>query len=193
MIIFAVILVILLFLYHSEFNTQNFWIRGRKYAVHNNFHPSSSAQVLDEVNRRVLALQQHMKKKYLEAQQPYSRFDMRARTEQFLENYSPDSLHEISPKNIFGSTSFTEGKGRKIVFCLRGVDGKLHDLNTIMFVALHEITHVLNDRWGHEEYFWALFQIILADAAEIGIYAPVDYRKKPANYCGMQITQNPLI
>lgn len=78
-----------------------------------------------------------------------------------------------------------------MVFCLRHKNGKLHDINTIMFVVLHEITHMLNDRWGHEVYFWQLFRVVLTDAVECGIYVPIDYSIAPQKYCGMTITQNP--
>ena len=32
---------------------------------------------------------------------------------------------------------------------------------------------------------------LLKNAVKIGIYEPVDYKKKPKNYCGMNITDNP--
>ena len=38
---------------------------------------------------------------------------------------------------------------------------------------------------------WENFKFILGNAVEIGIYKPIDYKKKPKGYCGMTITDNP--
>lgn len=187
MYIVILLLLLLLFWYYSEFNTKNIG----NFKVHNQFDTKSSKAVFSEINRRIIVLQDYMKKKYIQSSQPYAVMEMDKRTEQFIKNYNPNNLYEISPNNILGNTSFTEGKGKKVVFCLRDKSGKLHDINTLMFVALHEMTHIMNDRWGHEEYFWTLFRIVLIDAEESGIYEPVNYSKFPKNYCGMQITQNP--
>ncbi len=187
--IIIVVLLLALFLYFSEFNTQAFNIHGIKYNVHNHFEPKSSAECLAEIDRRILVLQKHMLQKYGCHTCPQN---MKARVHQLFENYSSENLYEISPLNIMGNTSFTERK-TKMVFCLRDKDTKkIHDINTIMFVALHEVTHVMSDRWGHEIYFWDLFKIILEEAVIIGIYVPVDYEKYPVKYCGINITQSPL-
>lgn len=116
---------------------------------------------------------------------------------QLKDNYQVDNIYEISPLNPSGSTSYTENKGEKLVLCLRNKEpdagGKyeLHDINTLMFVVLHELTHMMNDRWGHKLQYWKLFKFVLKNAEESGVYAPVDYRKENIRYCGMNITYNP--
>jgi len=132
---------------------------------------------------------------------PYLMSDMNylsKRVVQLKSNYQVDNISEISPLNPSGSTSYTENKGEKLVLCLRNktpnAEGihEFHDMNLIMFVVLHEMTHIMNDRWGHKMQFWALFKFVLKNAVEAGIYTPIDYRKKPENYCGMDITYNPF-
>ena len=44
---------------------------------------------------------------------------------------------------------------------------------------------------GHTKEFWQNFKFLLKDAVKMGIYKPVDYKKKPKSYCGMNITDNP--
>jgi hypothetical protein len=131
---------------------------------------------------------------------PYLLNDMNylaERVVQLKSRYKVDRISEISPLNPSGSTSYTENKGEKLVLCLRNKEpnaqGKyeFHDINLIMFVVLHELTHVMNDRWGHKMQFWQLFKFVLKNAVECGIYKPVDYRRDPARYCGMDITYNP--
>ena len=120
------------------------------------------------------------------------------RVMQLQERYNINNISEISPLNPSGSTSYTENKGEKLVLCLRNKipdkDGiyEFHDINLIMFVVLHELTHVMNDRWGHLSQFWQLFRVVLRNAVECGIYQPVDYRNNNKDYCGMKITYNPL-
>ena len=60
-----------------------------------------------------------------------------------------------------------------------------------MFVALHELSHIATKSIGHTTEFWNNFKFILKEAVKIKIYEPVNYKKKPKNYCGMKITDNP--
>lgn len=192
----AVITFILLFLYYSEFNTRSCFVGGVPYRVHKSYKDQgSAAETLAEINRRISVLKNYMKGKYAflsEIRSGLEDFNMEERIMQFSQNYHPNRISEISPNNPLGSTSFTEGKGERIVFCLRDKEtGKIHDINTLMFVALHEITHVMNEEWGHTITFWELFAIVLNDAVECGIYAPVDYSVHPKKYCGIKISSNP--
>lgn len=131
---------------------------------------------------------------------PYLMSDMNylaARVAQLQERYQVDKISEISPLNPSGSTSYTENKGEKLVLCLRSKtpnaqgEHEFHDINLIMFVELHELTHVMNDRWGHTQIFWKLFKFLLKEAVECGVYNPINYRDNPQVYCGMNITYNP--
>ena len=60
-----------------------------------------------------------------------------------------------------------------------------------MFVAIHEIAHIMTLSVGHTEEFWNNFKFLLENAVELNIYTPVDYKKEPEGYCGMNITDNP--
>lgn len=122
---------------------------------------------------------------------------MQERVNQLIERYNRDSIYEISPRNKANLTSYTENKGDQLVLCLRektprGGDNQLHDKNTMIFVTVHELTHIMNDEWGHEEDFWNLFRTMLENATEIGIYYPVDYKHHPINYCGLTLNYSPL-
>ena len=62
---------------------------------------------------------------------------------------------------------------------------------TLMFVVLHELTHMMNNKWDHHLDFWLLFKFLLTNAADIGIYSPVNYKIYPINYCGLDLYYNP--
>jgi predicted metal-dependent hydrolase len=87
-------------------------------------------------------------------------------------------------------TSYTINKGEKIVFCLRSkILHHIHDINTIMYVVIHECAHVMCEEYGHTKRFKEIFKFLLVQANKIGIYNITDYRKTPVDYCGMEINE----
>jgi hypothetical protein len=87
-------------------------------------------------------------------------------------------------------TSYTINKGEKIVFCLRSkVLHTIHDINTIMYVVIHELSHCACSEFGHTKLFKEIFKFLLVQANKIGIYKIEDYRLDPADYCGMKINE----
>ena len=88
------------------------------------------------------------------------------------------------------NTSYTINKGEKIVICLRSKFlNEIHDINTIMYVVIHELAHVGCPEYGHTPLFKKIFIFLLKESHKIKIYTPVDYRKKPQDYCGMTINE----
>jgi len=67
--------------------------------------------------------------------------------------------------------SYTINK-KKIYMCLRDENGEYYDDNMLLFVAIHELAHVLCDEVGHTEKFDAIFRELLQKATENGIYDP---------------------
>lgn len=87
-------------------------------------------------------------------------------------------------------TSYTVNKGERIVFCLRyKVIEQIHDMNTLMYVVIHELAHVGCPEYGHTKLFNKIFKFLLEQGIVIGIYTPVNYRINPQNYCGMEINE----
>jgi hypothetical protein len=64
-------------------------------------------------------------------------------------------------------------------------------LNTLTFIAIHELSHITTKSIGHKQEFWQNFKFMLENAVDIGLYSPEDYKKQPKEYCGMKITDNP--
>lgn len=112
--------------------------------------------------------------------------------QQLVKRYTPSSIQENFSTSSY--TSYSENKGQKIVLCLRSKDSAetLIDENTLMFVFLHEMAHLMTDDTGHTENFWHNFKKLLEVAVQEQIYMPVDYAKHPVPFCGIDITDNPL-
>jgi hypothetical protein len=113
------------------------------------------------------------------------------------ERFNPNAVMENTVTS--SDTSYSENKGEKIVLCLRDKKNPpeypLVDLNTVMFVTLHEMAHLMTADLNankHTREFWANFRRLLEDAARLGVYSPVNYSRSPVEYCGMMITDSPL-
>ena len=108
-----------------------------------------------------------------------------------VENFNPDKISETLPTSEL--TAYSENKGEKIAFCLNKKKNgtKLIDINTLTFVAIHELSHIMTKSIGHKQEFWQNFKFVLENAKAANIYQPVDYKKAPKEYCGMKINDNP--
>ena len=90
-------------------------------------------------------------------------------------------------------TSYSINKGEQLVFCLRSrnlVTETLHDINLIMYVVLHEISHIACPEVGHGELFKKIFAFITQTAIDIGLYRKIDFENNPVNYCGLLINDS---
>ena len=115
----------------------------------------------------------------------------RENVKRLVKKFNPKKISETLPTSKY--TAYSENKGEKLAFCTTTTKegSKLIDENTLAFVAIHELGHVMSETVGHNKEFWQNFKFLLKNAVKIGIYEPVDYKNKPKNYCGMKITDNP--
>jgi predicted metal-dependent hydrolase len=114
------------------------------------------------------------------------------RVKRLYEKFNSDNIMESDSNSKH--TSYSINKGEKVVICLRSKDEKkeLVDPNTVMFVTLHELAHIMTKSIGHTEEFWNNFKFILKEAVKNNIYSCVDYKKNPQKYCGIEVTDNPI-
>lgn len=83
----------------------------------------------------------------------------------------------------YGNSAFTENKA-VITLCLRNPETKkFYDINTLMYVALHELAHVISISHGHNDEFKDNFYDLLSRASKMGIYDPT--LPIPETYCGI--------
>ena len=157
-------------------------VDGNTYCVRERSKIELAADKLAKVNQNMKSLVEHCK----------NNFDSEERIKRLTEGFNPKKITETLPTSEF--TAYSENKGEKIAFCLdteKNNKGRLIDLNTLTFVAIHELSHVATKSVGHTPEFWANFKFLLQEAEKINIYKPVDYSKNPKKYCGMEINDNP--
>tara|TARA_Y100000389_G_scaffold149893_1_gene149353 strand:+ start:1213 stop:1791 length:579 start_codon:yes stop_codon:yes gene_type:complete len=185
---FIIIVLILFFttFYIKEQFTEVSYIKSsvdnNKYLVRSEEDNKEAANLLANINLKLLELIEVLKQKYPNDE----------RTKRVIQNYDPNALSESDESNKY--TSYSVNKGEKIVFCLRmrNVDNTLVDLNTLTYVAVHELGHLATKEIGHLDIFWKNFKWLLEIAAEHGIYNYIDYSQKPQPYCGIVISSNIL-
>ena len=176
-----IIFIYLLYQYHyySKIETVVSTVDNRNYEVQVKEDAQEAADLIAKIRERLILLVSHLIKTYPNDE----------RIERFKNNFNPDRLKEgIDDPNY---TSYSINKGEQIVLCLR-TNNKLMDLNTMMFVVLHEMAHVCSISIGHTEEFWSNFKWILEESINIGIYKKQNFKLQNVEYCGMTITDSPL-
>jgi hypothetical protein len=183
------IAVILLFCLRIYYESDAFNLKciiaskdGNKYCVREREKLELAANLLATVTQKMKDMVKYMNEKHPED----------PRTIRLVEGFNPKKISETLPTSEL--TAYSENKGEKLAFCLNTTKegNKLIDINTLTFVALHELSHIMTESIGHHQEFWTNFKFILKNAVSEGLYTPVDYSKKPTDYCGLMIDDNPL-
>ena len=89
-----------------------------------------------------------------------------------------DILSEISMYK--GDKSYTINK-ENVFICLKDKEDNYYNMNMLVYVTLHEISHVINPTIGHDDGFNKVFNALLDKATQMGIYDP--NQKIDFNYC----------
>jgi len=91
------------------------------------------------------------------------------------------------------SAAYTLNKSTEIRLCIRKTNGEFENLNTSMFVSIHELAHMASISYGHNEEFTENFVFITHLASSLGLYKPEDYINNPKTYCGVEINTTPCV
>jgi len=168
--------------YHTTQVKSN--IDGQMYKVRDMPDKQAAADLMAKTRLKMKKL-----KLYVE-----DKFPDKPQVKQLAKNFDADAhrLGESTPDDEF--TSFSINKGESVQFCLRQREGSnesLVDENVIMFVAIHEMGHIITPTVGHGPDFWNNFAWLLEQAETLGIYTPQNFSMHPVAYCGMKITDEP--
>lgn len=193
--IYLIVIVILLVIYFRREEVVSGG--GRSWKVIGSFsNKKEAANLLSNINITLIKFMKYLKNKYqidLPGANPRKTRTWKI-VDYLLDNYNPDHFYENDPRWTT-TTSYTINKGDSVYICMRNKNkpDQLIDIDTMLFVMLHEMSHIGNfDGWGHDKQFWTVFKFILYEATLAGIYKPVDYQKYPRVYCGLTINYNPL-
>tara|TARA_A100001015_G_C15036770_1_gene736793 strand:- start:1613 stop:2203 length:591 start_codon:yes stop_codon:yes gene_type:complete len=187
-ILFLTIVFVFIYIHSSEvsfYNSES----GEPFLVRNLDDKDKAANLLLKIKNNLKNLVSTCIKK----------FDKNDKDLVFLKPYINTIKNKINFINFRESTdnskftSYSINKGEEIVFCLRSkIDNKLHDINEMMYVAIHEIAHVGCPEIGHTPLFMKINKSILKKAVSFGFYKYKDYNNYPEEYCGIKLSNNIL-
>lgn len=182
--IFIIIIAYKIYITSDTFNLRCIIsdINGNTYCVRDRTKLKLAANKLANLNIKLNKLVKHLGETYPD----------KDNVKRLVKRYNPKAFVETLPTSEY--TAYSENKGEKLAFCLdteKNNNSKLIDDNTLMYVALHELSHIASVSIGHNDEFWDNFKFIIIEAKKIQIYNPIDYKNNNARYCGMNITDNP--
>lgn len=174
----AIVLVLMVTNDRVEVTITRSNVDGRNYLVQNLPDKQQAADLLGVLATDLARLVQHMEHEYPDNP------DVR----RLVRNFDPDRISEAGARDIY--TSYSVNKGEKIVLCIRarGDNNALQPKNLLMYVAVHELAHLMTKETGHTTRFWENNKMLLREAVSIGVYERIDFDREPARYCGIKIT-----
>jgi hypothetical protein len=157
-------------------------VDGNKYCVREREKIQEAADLLGKITQKCKELVDYVGNKHPDKEN----------VKRLVKGFNPKKIMETLPTSSY--TAYSENKGEKLAFCLnvkKKDNNVLIDESTLLFVAIHELSHIMTKSIGHKSEFWENFKFLLENAKDAGIHNPVDYKKKPKEYCGMKIHDNP--
>lgn len=155
-------------------------VDNREYEVRDLVDSLDAANMLANISDKLTKLVEHV----------VSSNPDKEGVQQLKRNFNSRNIIENTPGGKY--TAYSVNKGEQLALCLRDAkDDTFIELNLIIFVAIHEIAHVMTDEVGHTKKFWNNMRYLLEEGEKIGIYSPEDYSKNPKMYCGLEINSSP--
>ena len=153
-------------------------IDGRSYRIADGPDRQEAVDILASINTEII--------KFVE----FLRSNPDENIQRICKNYNPDTFGENLDYKSY--QAYTVNKGSQVVICIRDKDGKLiKDKNTLVFVMIHELSHIMTPQNGHPPIFWENMGVLLKEAEKCGVYNVVDYSKTPVEFCGVLIDKTP--
>ena len=159
---------------------------NREYYVSNYNDKEDAANMISRIRLNLEKLSKYIYEKK-DKYPKYSNYIERIYNRIYDVNYS-----ENNPIN--DSTSYSVNKGDELVFCIRSkYNGySIHNLNDLMYVAIHELAHIGCPEEHHTKLFFRINKFLIRRAIEAGIYTFKDYEVNPVEYCGISLNASVL-
>lgn len=189
LLISILIVLIYIFFFKNDVELMKVDVNGEKVLVRKTKDYKQSAILLSELIHRMYLLRDYLvQNKDLEQFAEFKPYIL------LLEknfNREKTVIYENSLNSNL--TSYNVNKGEQLVFCLRcKKTSVLHNINLLVYVAVHEMAHSGCPEMGHTPLFNKIFHFFLTEGVNIKIYKYENYSVSPVVYCGMQLNTNIL-
>ena len=189
--LFLLILVLVVFLIFNKKQNKMIYLKSnidkQEYLVRDLPDAQKAANMLAKIKQNTMKLVEYLNKTKNDDKNNVDEFSKYI--DQLTTRIKTTIFSENSGDNDY--TSYSVSKGEELVFCLRSKHkDKMHELNLLMYVVLHEISHIACPVYGHGPLFKKIFAYFTKEAIEIGIYTQIPFESEPKEYCGIMITDS---
>jgi len=158
---------------------------NKEYLVQDSDDKDKAVNILATLTQNIIIIKNHLDNHKNDKYKDYKPY-----IEQLCTRLKNCEISENSPNSSY--TSYSVNKGEEIVFCIRSKKNanQLHDINLLMYVTLHEISHVACPEEGHTVLFKKIFAFFTDTAIKLGLYTKINFNENPVEYCGIMITDS---
>ena len=176
-------IIIYIFIYINHKNTVYITApSGKRYLIYRDNLKLEKVELLDNIVFNMFLLKNYLVNniKYFPDFNEY----ILQLNQYFNENRT--TIYETDPTS--SNTSYSVNKGEEVSFCLKSKkNGNIHNINLLMYVAIHEMAHFACPEIGHTDLFKKIFKFFIKQAIKLGIYNKIDFPNNPTEYCGMTL------
>lgn len=151
--------------------------KSRKFNVIDMHDSKKADEILHELDEYAVRVIAELRSAYSDGLAGNYRYFVYA----LINRYDGRKLAESAPTGV--DTSYVTDKSRSLHMCLRDANYNFHDMETLKYVLLHEMSHMGTIEVEHSLEFTNNFRWLLHFLADRGLYVPVDYARYPVFYC----------
>ncbi|AOM63501.1 putative metal-dependent hydrolase [Heterosigma akashiwo virus 01] len=197
-IIIIIISIILYVHYKRKYGTKNTIItNGRNQKVTETFVKYNNRYIYVTSNDNLTSKVKKQLMKVVDAIDSivsycvHNSYPDKERSKRMLKRWKTIEVKEILPDD--SHIAYLVDKSRILRLCVRKnyTNGEIEDYNTMMFVVLHELAHMMSESYGHNKEFRENFLELIRVAGFLKIYTPTHYSITPVKYCGIEIYTSP--
>lgn len=185
------IAIIFIFIYIYFFLNKNNFITiecesGSSFKIYNDEFNKEKTELLSLIFEKMKILKKYLdENKHTDDLKEYKPY-----IDQLVNNFNHNTeIYETDPSSEL--TSYSVNKGEELSICLKSKKtGQLHNINLLMYVVIHEMSHFACPEIGHGNLFQKIFKKFVEVAIKINLYNYDNYDNNPIEYCGMDLNSN---
>jgi hypothetical protein len=193
------IYIIIILIFVIIFNCYNYYLQnadlliiegidGNNYYVRNDNNKDKAVSTLSELRQNIKKLINFIE----ENSENDIEFKIYKENINLIKNKIDDVIIKETPKTS-SYTSYSVNKGQELYLCIRSKKtNEIHDINDLLYVAIHEIAHIGCPEIGHTDLFFKINLYLLKKAVEFNLYKFDDYNDIPREYCGINLNNTLL-
>jgi predicted metal-dependent hydrolase len=186
-IIIALLIIIIYFFYFTVNNNSIYAksLKGNNYVINKDDFGNIKLELLDIIQDNMYKLKNILLNN-IELYPEYKDYII-----QLDKNFNKNRTKIYETDFNSNLTSYSVNKGEELSICLKSKKtGKVHDINVLMYVVIHEMSHFACPEVGHGPTFIKIFKKFIQVAIDNKLYYYEDYNNKPIEYCGMMLTSS---